>query len=128
PPGIKEVACHVALRLVQGPGQHELGRIDVLRPPAGIAPRAAAVAYVAREVPDRRGEAHLEPGIAALQPVVQPVRVPVHRGPALERQIGDEEDASHREAFHDATTPCCTSARVAPSWNVASWRRATQFM
>src|SRR5207302_9554524 len=76
--------------------------IDVLRPPAGIAPRAAAVADVAREIPDRRGQAHLEPRIAALEPVVQAVRVPVHRGPALQREIGNQENSGHGRAVRGA--------------------------
>src|SRR6266516_4333467 len=95
PPGIQHVAGDVALRLMQRTRQHQLRRIHVLGPPPRIAARGAPVRPVARQVPDRRRQPHLESRIGALQPVVQPVGVAIHRGPALEGEIGDEEDSSH---------------------------------
>src|SRR2546422_3192134 len=41
PPGIEEIACHIALRLAQRSRQHERGRVHLLGPPAGIAARLA---------------------------------------------------------------------------------------
>src|SRR5213594_1017983 len=95
PPGIQHVAGDVTLRLVQGTRQHQLRRIHVLGPPPRIAARGASVAAVACQVPDRRGQPHLESRIGALQPVVQPVGVAIHRGPALEGEIGDQQDPRH---------------------------------
>ena len=97
PPRIEQVARHVALRIPQRAGQHQAGGIHVLRPPPRIAAGATPVLGLACERADLGGEPHLEPGIGALQPVVQPVGVAVHRGPALEGEVGDEEDAGHEE-------------------------------
>src|SRR6266480_8104533 len=70
---------------------------------------------VARQVADRGGEPHLEPRIGALQPVVQPVGVAIHRGPTLEGEIGDEQDSGHVATLGCRTLRCttlrCTSAR-----------------
>src|SRR5439155_10863760 len=71
--------------------------------PARIPPRPPPMAPTARAVAGRGREPHLEARIGALQPVVQPVRVAVHGGPALERKIGNQENSGH------AGTPFSTS-------------------
>src|SRR5437773_1977590 len=113
PPRIEEVARHVALRVAQRAGQDQTGGVHVLRPPARIPPGPASVLGLARQRADLGGEPHLEPGIGALQPVVQPMGVAVHRGPALEREIRDEKDAGHG-AFGLTSPPLSKTPPSAP--------------
>ena len=89
PPGIEIVPGRVTLRAEQRSGKDEPGGIDRLGPPPDEPPRPPAVARLARQLADMGRESHLEAAVLALEPVVQAVGVLVHRGPALERQIGD---------------------------------------
>src|SRR5207244_7707036 len=56
-------------------------------------------------------EPHLESRIGALQPVVQPVGVAVHGGPALQWKIGDEKDAGHKKRMRGAWCVVADGAR-----------------
>ena len=88
---IEEIAGGVAMRPVQRPGEHDPGRVHRLRPP--LQEPAPAVGGLARQRTDLGGEAHLEPRRRGLEPVVPAMGVAVHRRPALERQVGNEQNA-----------------------------------
>src|SRR6185503_9158820 len=114
---IEKVARGIALRAAQWPGQDDARRVDGLRPPAHECARAAlpstaaAVVDLLRERPDVRREPHVEPGTRALEPVVEAMGVLVHRGPALEGEVGDEKDSAHEGLTNQATPELQRSLR-----------------